>query len=85
MSPTIILVLLAVVAAILLWKVLLTAGCIALVQWVAVAHSDDATVQFVAFALPALLIAAVIHRIRTSRHAVPTGYVGTFGRKEVRR
>ncbi|ROP39106.1 hypothetical protein [Saccharothrix texasensis] len=84
MSPTIVLVLLAAVAAILLWKVLLTAGCIGVVQWIAVTHSDDATVQLVAFALPALLIAAVLHRVRTSRNAVP-GHVGTFDRKGFRR
>ena len=79
MSPTIVLVLLAAVAAILLWKVLLTAGCIALVQWIAVAHSDDATMQFVAFALPALLVAVVIHRVRH------VGRMAAFGRQGVRR
>jgi membrane protein implicated in regulation of membrane protease activity len=73
-------VLLAVVAAILLWKVLLTAGCLALVQWAVVTHSDDATVQFVAFALPALLVAVVIHRARTARRH-NTAHATPFGRK----
>jgi membrane protein implicated in regulation of membrane protease activity len=65
-------VLLALAAVVLLWKLLLTAGLIAAVQWAIVTHADDTTVQVLTFAVPALLVAFALSRLLPARHAVPT-------------
>jgi hypothetical protein len=66
------LVLLAGAALVLLWKFLLTAGGIGLVQWAVVAHADDTTAQLLAFTVPALLAAFALSRLLPARRTAPT-------------
>jgi hypothetical protein len=60
-------VLLALVAAVLLWRLVLTAAAIALVQWAVVTHADDRVALVVALAVPALLAAITITRLLPTR------------------
>jgi hypothetical protein len=60
-------VLLALVAAVLLWRLVLTAAAIALVQWAIVTHAHDRTALLVALAIPALLAALTITRLLPAR------------------
>ncbi|GAA3621391.1 hypothetical protein GCM10022267_04470 [Lentzea roselyniae] len=66
---------LAVVAVIVLWKVLLIGGGILAAQWLMfTAAADNPALQFAVLAVPALVVAAVItHRMpaHRSRHAAP--------------
>jgi membrane protein implicated in regulation of membrane protease activity len=78
------LVLLAGVALVLLWKLLLTAGCIGLVQWAVITHSDGTTVQVLTYAIPALLAAFVLNRLFSARH-LTTAPQTTSARKGVQR
>jgi hypothetical protein len=78
-------VLLALVAAVLLWRLVLTATVIAGVQWAVVTHADDRTALLVALAVPALLAAFTVSRLLPARltPARPAAAAGVpFGRKE---
>jgi hypothetical protein len=78
-------VLLALVAAVLLWRLVLTAAAIALVQWAIVAHAHDQTALLVALAVPALLAALTITRLLPARLTPArsaTASAAPFGRKE---
>ncbi|GGS61386.1 hypothetical protein [Actinokineospora fastidiosa] len=55
-------VLLALVGAVLLWKVLLVAAGIGGAQWLLVSIVDSPPVQVLAFGVPALLLALVLSR-----------------------
>jgi membrane protein implicated in regulation of membrane protease activity len=68
-----VLALLAVAAVVLLWKVVLTAAAIGGVQWLIVEHVNEATVQLLAFAAPALLAAFVLTRLFAPRPVAPHG------------
>jgi hypothetical protein len=70
----VLLVLLAAVAVVLLWRLVLTAAGIALVQWAVVSNADSALVQLLTFALPALLAAFVLVRLMPARPIDPTAY-----------
>jgi hypothetical protein len=56
-------VLLALVAAVLLWKLLATAAVIGLVQWAVITHTTDGAAHVIAYAAPALLAAVVLVRL----------------------
>lgn len=67
-EPTMLLLLLgcgvAVVFAVLLWKLLLLTGAIAAVQWAVVTgFADNPAVQAAALAVPALITAAVLRAL----------------------
>jgi hypothetical protein len=77
--------LLALVAAVLLWRLVLTAAAIALVQWAVVTHAHDRAALLVALAIPALLAALTITRLLPARltPARPTAASRVpFGREE---
>lgn len=77
---------LALLAAVLLWKVLVTAGAIALLQWVLITSADDHATQFIALAVPALLAAFAVSRLMPAtshRRLAPTGT--RHGHKEAQR
>ena len=68
---------LAVLAVIVLWKLLLIGGGILTAQWLMfTAAADNPALQFAVLAVPALVVAAVItHRTPTHRHRpVPAGF-----------
>jgi hypothetical protein len=73
-------VLLALVAVVLLWKLLLTAGAIGLVQWAVITHTTDAAAHTIAYAAPALLAAVVLVRLWPSRPLFPARSAPAFGR-----
>jgi hypothetical protein len=78
-------VLLALVAAVLLWRLVLTAAAIALVQWAVVTHADDRVALVVALAVPALLAAITITRLLPARLIPPHPASASrvpFGREE---
>jgi hypothetical protein len=74
-------VLLALVAAVLLWRLVLTAAVIAAVQWVVVAHAGDRAALLVALAVPALLAAFTITRLLPTPRPASAARV-PFGREE---
>ncbi|MFE2750452.1 hypothetical protein ACFXGA_00450 [Actinosynnema sp. NPDC059335] len=53
---------LALVAVIVLWKLLMVAGLIGLAQWAVITQADDPTVVLVAVGAPALLSAVLLRR-----------------------
>ncbi|MBP2340278.1 hypothetical protein JOF41_006456 [Saccharothrix coeruleofusca] len=59
------LIALAVVAVIVLWKLLMVAGLIGLAQWAVTAQTEDPTVLLVAYGLPALLVVVLARRATT--------------------
>lgn len=56
------LVALAVVAVVVLWKLLMVAGLIGLAQWAVITQAEDPTVVLVAVGAPALLLAVLLRR-----------------------
>jgi membrane protein implicated in regulation of membrane protease activity len=64
-----VLVLLAIAAVVVLWKVVATAAVIGGVQWLIVEHVTDVAVQVIAFAAPAFLAAFVLTRLFAPRPA----------------
>jgi hypothetical protein len=53
---------LALVAVIALWKLLVTAGLIGLAQWAVVTQTEDPAVVLVVIGVPALVLAVLIRR-----------------------
>lgn len=71
-TPVLLLTLgLAVVAVVVLWKLLMVAGLIGLAQWAVATQTEDPGVLLVAYGLPALVVAVLIRRTasRTGRRA----------------
>ncbi|MGM1059642.1 hypothetical protein [Saccharothrix sp. Mg75] len=63
---------LALVAVVVLWKLLMVAGLIGLAQWAVTVQAEDPTVLLVAYGLPALVVAVLARRAtRTGRRAGP--------------
>lgn len=58
-------VVLALVAVIVLWKLLVTAGLIGLAQWAVITQTEDPTVVLVVVGVPALVSAVLIRRAVT--------------------
>ncbi|MFD0199248.1 MULTISPECIES: hypothetical protein [Saccharothrix] len=76
------LIALAVVAVVVLWKLLMVAGLIGLAQWAVTAQTEDPTVLLVAYGLPALLVVVLARR----RAATPTGHrAGLLSSRSARR
>ncbi|MFD1152599.1 hypothetical protein [Saccharothrix hoggarensis] len=53
---------LAVVAVVVLWKLLITAGLIGLAQWAVITQTDDPTAVLVVVGVPALVLAVLLRR-----------------------
>ena len=53
---------LALVAVIVLWKLLAVAGLIGLAQWAVITQTDDPTAVLVVVGVPALVLAVLIRR-----------------------
>ncbi|KOX33789.1 hypothetical protein ADK67_05485 [Saccharothrix sp. NRRL B-16348] len=71
------LIALAVVAVVVLWKLLMVAGLIGLAQWAVTTQTEDPTVLLIAYGLPALLVTVLCRR----RAAARTGHrAGLFPR-----
>ncbi|WP_158853163.1 hypothetical protein [Saccharothrix deserti] len=65
-TPLLLLVgVLALVAVVVLWKLLLTAGLIGLAQWAVITQTEDSTAVLVAVGVPALVLAVLIRRAAT--------------------
>lgn len=67
---------LALVAVVLLWKLLMTAGLLGLAQWVVITQTEDPTAVLVALGVPALITVLALsrlirHRSRPTRLEVP--------------
>lgn len=59
---------LALVAVVLLWKLLVTAGLIGLAQWTVITQTENTTAVMVAVGVPAIVLAVLLHRAtRTHR------------------
>jgi len=65
-TPLLLLVIaLAVVAVVVLWKLLLVAGLVGLGQWAVTVQTEDPTVLLLAYGVPALVVAALLRRAAT--------------------
>ncbi|ROP40422.1 hypothetical protein [Saccharothrix texasensis] len=58
------LVALALVAVIVLWKLLATAGLIGLTQWLVITQAENPTAVVVVVGVPALALAVLLRRLR---------------------